>query len=140
MKDIIKKFLFILYIFSMIYLLFIVREVDFEAGYNLIPFYSFKMFFPLLTSEYVGYRYLAISNLFGNIVIFIPLGIFLPLIFKKLNKFLLFFITVTIIPIVIEFIQFFTKLGTADIDDVILNILGSLIGYSIFKLFFGGEK
>lgn len=140
MKKIIKYFLFILYIVLMIYLLLIKREVDYEAGYNLIPFYSFKMFFPLLTSEYSGYRYLAISNLFGNIILFIPLGIFLPLIFEKQNKFFLFLLTATIIPIIVEFIQFFTKLGTADIDDVILNVFGSLIGYSIFKIFWGGKK
>ncbi len=132
--NLVKYILFILYLFVLIDLLFLRREVDMEVGINTTPFYSFKMFIPLLNSGYQPYRYLAIANLFGNILIFIPMGIFLPLIFRKNNNFLFVLINTFLISLSIEVIQYYTKLGTADVDDIILNVLGSVIGFVIYKI------
>ncbi|MDO4377552.1 MAG: VanZ family protein [Erysipelotrichia bacterium] len=138
--NLMKYVLFILYIFILIDLLLLAREVDMEVGVNIIPFYSFKMFIPLLKSGYQSYRYLAISNLFGNILIFIPMGIFLPLIFKRNNNFLYLLINTFLISLSIEVIQYYTKLGTADVDDIILNVLGSVLGFAIYKIWKRGRK
>lgn len=134
-----EKYLFGVYIVILIYLLFLEREIDPEVGVNYEPFYSFKMFYPLLKSDYMPYRYLAFENLFGNILMFIPMGFYLPSLFKKQKNFLIMLLTVICISTSIECIQFFTKLGTSDIDDIILNVFGAIIGY-IFYFIVKGKK
>lgn len=135
-----EKYLFVVYIVILIYLLFLEREIDPEVGVNYEPFYSFKMFYPLLKSDYMPYRYLAFENLFGNILMFIPMGFYLPSLFKKQKKFLVMLLTVICISTSIECIQFFTKLGTTDIDDIILNVFGAIIGYIFYLIVKGKER
>ncbi|MGF6354094.1 glycopeptide antibiotics resistance protein [Paenibacillus sp. 4624] len=79
----------------------------------------------------------------GNILIFVPLGFLLALLFNR-NSFFKIMLTSLFIIIIIEFTQFVTNLGIADIDDVILNMFGSFLGYLCFltveKLFSIKEK
>ena len=72
-------------------------------------------------------------NIFGNLLIFMPYGVFLPLIFKKQEKFKNFFITITLSVVAIELLQFITMSGSCDIDDLILNVIGAVIVFFIFK-------
>lgn len=60
-----------------------------------------------------------------------PFAFFLPLLFKKQNNFKTFLLTMICIVIGIELLQFITMSGSCDIDDVILNVSGSLIMYEI---------
>ncbi|MDN9333393.1 VanZ family protein [Clostridioides difficile] len=67
----------------------------------------------------------------SNILVFIPFGLFLPMVFTKYRACIkAIFISFWLI-FSIEFIQYFTG-RSADIDDVILNLLGSLLGYIIY--------
>ena len=70
----------------------------------------------------------------GNIFWFIPFGFLLPILIKKHNliKIMLFGLMFSL---TIESLQFFFYKGVAEIDDLILNTLGVLIGYGFFKLF-----
>mgnify|MGYP002623863080 CR=1 FL=1 len=74
-------------------------------------------------------------NLAGNIAMFVPLGVFLPLLFPKLRKFRPFILTFALIIVCVELIQAFTLLGSADIDDLILNAAGGCVGFAVFKIF-----
>ena len=82
---------------------------------------------------------IAIHNLLGNIILLLPLGVFLPFIYLKCKNLL----SVTAISfctsLAIEVIQFSLQIGMTDIDDVLLNTLGAMIGYFIavviYKLF-----
>ena len=73
-----------------------------------------------------------IINVLGNILLFVPFG-FLGISFEKLKsaKFLfpIFILGISFV----EFLQFFTKRGFAEIDDVILNTIGVAIGFGIYK-------
>ena len=73
-----------------------------------------------------------IINIFGNIGVFIPVGILFPIAFnlsqKKSN--ILFIALIT----ALEILQLLTKRGTCDVDDIILNTLGFNIGYFIMNL------
>lgn len=73
-------------------------------------------------------------NIVGNIFAFSPFG-WLGILFKKLFKIgplaIVFMIAISII----EFSQYYTGRGTADIDDIILNTFGMLLGYATIKLF-----
>lgn len=101
---------------------------------NLVPFRTLSLFAELLTHSNPLLVRAAVVNLFGNIIMFIPLGFFLPRVFPKLGK-LWRTLLVTVLSIsLIEALQLFTLLGSCDIDDLILNLIGSAMGYGLHKL------
>lgn len=71
---------------------------------------------------------------FGNIAAFIPFGVLLPLLYRvRFGKFIsLFVLTI----LVLETLQALTYLGSFDIDDVISNTLGAVIGYVAYRVDF----
>ena len=92
---------------------------------NLIPFVHLL--------EYDSKKDLLL-NVIGNTTMFIPTGIILPIIYKKLNSFWKVIGVGALISLCIEIIQlpFFER--ASDIDDLLLNTLGVAIGYLIYKL------
>lgn len=103
------------------------REVAFQRM-NFIPFESI---YSVLT--HTNFMY-SLRNIAGNILLFIPLGFSIPLRFK-VNKFW----TVTFLGFLtscfIEVIQLFTSIRSFDVDDLILNTLGAIIGFVLYQLF-----
>ena len=73
-----------------------------------------------------------IINIFGNILMFVPFG-FLGIIFPKLNNFWILILDFLFAIILIESLQYFTRLGVFDIDDVLLNTVGVAIGFWIYR-------
>ena len=63
-----------------------------------------------------------------------PCGIFIPLMFKGINKYYKFLILMIFIILLIEVLQFLTMSGSFDIDDLILNLLGASIIYFITRI------
>lgn len=76
-----------------------------------------------------------IINVFGNIIMFAPFG-FLGIVFPKLNDFKTLIINFLSAIIIIESLQYFTRLGVFDIDDIILNTIGVAIGFWMYNRFF----
>jgi glycopeptide antibiotics resistance protein len=68
----------------------------------------------------------------GNLLLLMPLGIYLPLLYKKCSGLLQVSFCSLVISIVIELLQLATSYRSADIDDVLLNTLGASIGYLAF--------
>ncbi|MPS72226.1 MAG: VanZ family protein [Chryseobacterium sp.] len=77
----------------------------------------------------------AFENVIGNIVLFIPYG-FLGILYPKLNRFIWLFLTFFVVINIIEFSQYYFKRGFADVDDVILNTFGAVVGFFIYKKWF----
>jgi len=73
-----------------------------------------------------------LKNIFGNIILFIPYG-FLGILYPILNQFKWTLISFFIIINIVEFSQYYFNRGMADIDDVILNTSGAVIGFFIYK-------
>ncbi|WP_410985268.1 VanZ family protein [Bacillus cereus] len=73
-----------------------------------------------------------LMNTIGNILIFIPFGFFIPLLFPKVNNWKLTCKLFIKIVFFIELLQLLTFTGIFDVDDIILNTTGGLIGYSIY--------
>ncbi len=69
-----------------------------------------------------------------NIILFIPLGFFLPILYKKYRNFKEVTKVGFLTSLFIEIMQLFSHRAT-DIDDLITNTLGTIIGYLIFKIF-----
>ncbi len=87
--------------------------------------------FKELTRYQIGTK-LFYRNIIGNIIMFVPFGFFISYYLKLEKKHLFFFITL-IVSIVIESIQL--KIGRAfDIDDILLNMIGGLLGYYIYRI------
>ena len=99
-----------------------------ELG-NFMPFKT--IFYTLQNSSIHGF-----INLFGNILIFVPLGVFL-LFFSK-NKeisFIKILVQSFSLSFCLECFQIVFSIGTFDVDDLILNTSGSLLGFSALKLY-----
>ena len=71
------------------------------------------------------------KNLGGNLLGFVPLGIFLPLLFKRLKSFAAVIAVVFAVSLAYEIIQLCTGLGVFDVDDLILNTAGGIIGFIV---------
>lgn len=99
---------------------------------NLIPFATIIHHIDLLGSKYIELARHAAINLIGNVVMFIPLGFFLPSIWPKFRFYLKFMLAVFLTITSVELIQLVTLLGSMDIDDLILNLAGASIGFLIY--------
>lgn len=123
--------LFMIYNLIMIKLLFIRGNNLWPTyNYNIIPFHTIKSL--VYHREYYNTD-TWVKNLFGNIVMFIPLGVFIPALNRKLLRPWIFLLVIVFILFVVESIQLFTRVGSFDIDDIILNTLGAMIGLAFLK-------
>ena len=76
----------------------------------------------------------AAINIIGNISMFIPTGVIMPILYKRLDRFRKVLPAAAGLSLVIETIQLFLPGSVTDIDDLILNTVGVAIGYGIYKL------
>ncbi|MGM9630724.1 VanZ family protein [Butyricicoccus sp.] len=101
----------------------ILNDTD-ELAYtrvNLVPFQTIRFY---AFSGRVPAS-VAVRNLAGNIVAFMPIGILIPLLTRSLSLGRTFLVGLAL-SAGIELTQFFTGLGSCDIDDIILNVLGAM--------------
>lgn len=100
-------------------------ELDplFSGGVNLVP-----TLIKVLTGEFTIGRWVQ-TMLAGNFLMFVPMGFFLPLVSEKVNKQNILKISI-IIPIIVEVIQLIVG-RSFDVDDLILNFAGIIVGYFI---------
>ncbi|WBW50157.1 VanZ family protein [Peptoniphilus equinus] len=105
----------------------ITHELPIAQRMNLEPFHTIRTFMAYGDIEF------ALINILGNVLITIPLGILLPMVYPYFKKFHRFFITLCLGVIAIELIQLIIG-RTLDVDDVILNTLGGLLGYIAYQL------
>ncbi|MFC5405865.1 VanZ family protein [Cohnella soli] len=100
-------------------------------SYNLLPFSSIKQY--LYQKEHYNYH-TWFMNLVGNFVMLMPLGLLLPLLhryFRRTRNFIVFLIATNIS---IEVLQYYSGLGSADIDDVIMNSAGAIVVYLLVRI------
>lgn len=75
-----------------------------------------------------------IYNLYGNIMWFVPMGIFIPALSERHLNFWKVVLIGALISTSIETLQFILNTGVTDIDDVIFNTLGAAVGYLLYFL------
>lgn len=103
-------------------------------GYNLKPFHTIRLYLPLLHREPESDLFRqAVVNLVGNVVMFVPLGMFLPAWVKK-PSFWKILLTGAAVICLIELLQLVTLLGCCDVDDLLLNLVGVSLGYGLYRL------
>ena len=74
----------------------------------------------------------AAINIIGNISMFIPTGVIMPILYKRLDCFWKVLLAGAGLSFVIEVIQLLFPGSVTDIDDLILNTLGVAVGYGIY--------
>lgn len=74
-----------------------------------------------------------LMNIIGNFILFMPFAFFLPILFKKQNNFFVFTFTVALMSSFAEILQVIFMTGTGDIDDLILNTVGSCLLFGFLK-------
>lgn len=123
-----KELLMLCFIIYILLLYYIVTFQDNNYGTN--NFVPFREIF-----RYDVNSRLFLKNVIGNVLLFVPFGIFVTYYVKNDKVYQTLFLSI-LVSCSIEFAQ--SVIGrTADIDDVILNTIGGIIGYIIFK--FGGN-
>lgn len=75
------------------------------------------------------------TNIIGNIIAFIPLGFFIPLLFDKFNRYKKVLKVGFLSSLAIEITQIFVGFNVCDIDDIIYNTVGAMLGFLCFKIF-----
>ena len=140
-----RKFLwagFAAYILLMLWLLFIrhrgVEITDYWAQLagrvNLVPFSSMgSMLRTLWYNPYPAVLWTVVYNIGGNIIMFVPLGFFLRALVTKCRKFRQCMGTVAIIMTAVELCQLIALRGFCEIDDLMLNLLGATMGWTVAK-------
>ena len=142
-----KKFLWFLaiaYALWMVWLLFgqrlgFVVEGSYwqllKENLNLIPTDTVRRYLWILQhSDIPGQLRHAVINLAGNVIMFVPLGFFLPALWHNLGKMWRFLPLTVVIISIIELIQLFAMLGSCDVDDLMLNVAGACIGWFFWRL------
>ena len=140
------KALFIIYCLLLITILFLNNEYrmggfqnistfsreHFETS-NIIPFATIIGYVSGMVSNDINTG-IVIINLVTNLLLFAPMGFFIPMLFQdKIKNTKQFLIIIIILTFLVEIIQFITYRGSTDIDDIILNTIGASIVYILMK-------
>jgi glycopeptide antibiotics resistance protein len=121
---------FALYAAFLLRLLLFSRAPGSERSINLIPFASIAEF---VFSRSSGTGRVAFANVVGNVLIFIPLGVYVSW-FRRRAAIWPAMLMIASVSVAVEIIQGVIAVGASDIDDVILNCVGGIIGILIFRL------
>ncbi|MEG0006089.1 MAG: VanZ family protein [Clostridium sp.] len=143
-----KKIIFegLFYLLFIVYILVLLKVVMFKyipvsqvilgntfgmfRSANFIPFDSIVSCF----NGEGGDAFRALLNLLGNIAVFAPLGYCTALIFKQFNRLWKIGILSFVISSIFEVLQYTLYIGSLDVDDIILNTLGGILGYGVYIL------
>ena len=142
-ERIISITIFVIYIIALCYFLFFAESMGRttrgdEYHYNLQPLFEIKRIWR--GRHILGMKYV-ILNFAGNVIAFIPFGYLLPKIVKK--KLGLFYTVLFSFEfsLLVELTQLISRTGSFDVDDLLLNTLGGLIGYILYYgRFVSGKK
>ena len=128
--------LFLMYLCLLAYFMFFSEsfgrtDTDREYAYNLVPLKEIIRYFRY-------YRTLGMTlfliNIVGNIAAFMPFGFFLPIISRRSRK---WYNTVSfglVFSLTLETLQLVLRVGSFDVDDMLLNTIGAALGFWVYKL------
>ena len=119
----------------MIYFLFVAEwygrtEISEEYRYNLELFKEIRRF--ITYREQLG-NFVVAANLLGNILIFVPYGFFISMAGRTRGFFKTFFLSM-FLSLGVETVQLVTRVGSFDVDDILLNTVGGVLGYITFAI------
>ena len=137
LKKKLMTILFYLYIVLLAYFLFFSEDLNRgqvagEHQINTEIFREIKRY--CLHWRTVGLKNFMI-NIPGNILAFVPFGFFLPYLKKEYRRFWVVTLISFLFSQTIEAIQLVSKVGSFDVDDILLNTIGGMLGYLSYIIF-----
>ena len=126
--------LFLIYFAVIFYFLFFSEKMgrtysERTYHYNLIPFLEINRF--IAHREVLGMK-AVLLNILGNIAAFMPFGFFLPIFSNRCRYFLNTVFYTFELSLLVELIQLVTKVGSFDVDDLLLNTIGGALGFLVY--------
>ena len=116
-----------LYIVVLLYFTVVGRYSHEEYEYKINFFTSYRWFF-----KYNGEQVL--RQLLINLVMIMPVGFLLPVVIKAKYKYLITMALSLLLTVFIETMQLITKCGSFEVDDIINNFIGAVLGMLIYAL------
>jgi len=134
----------VVYLAGVFVVTIVLRGYDNETKVNLIPFRSlYLLIYELVHSastwgiknipHELTFMVKGLSNFFGNILLLLPLGYLAPVLKKSIDKWWKSGLLGFCLSMIIELIQLIAYRGFFDLDDVVLNAGGCLIGWFCYK-------
>ena len=136
-RNLLKWVCFLAYLLFLTYLLFYSvhfgRTEHEEYRYNLVLFQEIGRYY------YFGMRTgnwrLFVLNVCGNVCVFMPIGMFLPSLLSRCKNIFLTTILCFEYSFCVEVIQLLTKVGSFDVDDLLLNTIGGILGFLVYSIY-----
>lgn len=134
--------LFVGYLLLLFYFLFFAESMHRTKSrggyrYNLTPFREIRRF--LEYRRVLGAKAVFL-NLFGNVLAFLPFGFCWPLLHKNRPNWFATTVTALAFSFLVETVQLVFKLGSFDVDDILLNTVGGLLGYLLLQIWLTKRK
>lgn len=120
---------FLVYVFALAYITFLSRETRERTVILMVPFAS-------LTEAIRTHNAEEINHMLLNVALFVPMGMLFPMIYPEKLSTIFFVLPMGMMcTTLIESLQLILRLGHCDIDDIIANTLGTLLGYLFYLIY-----
>ncbi len=131
---IISRICFVIYMMILVYFLLLSDGFGRMNGYtefryNLVPFQEIIRF--VKYRDYIDF-FSVIVNLFGNVVAFMPFGALIRWVINRKVRWYQAVLYTFLFSLCVELLQLVAKVGVFDVDDLILNTLGGMIGFLVY--------
>lgn len=117
-----------LYVVVLLYLTVIGRYSHPEYEYKIYVFLTYRRFLENIDAQ-------SVRQLIINIGMLVPVGFLLPVVLPCKRKYTLTLLISFLLIILIEVMQFVMKCGTFEIDDIVNNMIGAIVGILVYRLF-----
>lgn len=100
---------------------------------NLIPLQTLLELFRRNAEQSINAD-IVFDNAVGNFLLFFPMGIYLPCLSRNTRKLPRLLLTVFLIVLLIETLQLVFRVGSFDVDDILLNVAGAAAGFCVWRI------
>ena len=128
----------LLYFFLVFYIVFLLDyrlKEDFYGSINMIPFYKFYKFIFNYEDLTIANKVSFLNEFFGNIILLFPFAKALEIVLQKKLTFKIKCFYIFITSLSIEFAQYIFNLGIMEVDDIILNFSGGVLGVYLLNFY-----
>lgn len=126
-----------LYALALVYLMLLRRTPYESRACSLVPLRTIRGMLRYLLAhgkEQPQMGRILLINLAGNVAAFLPLGFLLPCLWAGLRRWWRTALLSAAVVAALEALQYVTCLGSADVDDLLLNLVGVSLGYAVFRI------
>ena len=128
----------LLYFFLVFYIVFLLDyrlNENFYGSMNIIPFYKCHKFIFNYEDLTIAIKVSFLKEFFGNIILLFPFAKALEIVLQKKLTFKKKCFYIFITSFCIEFAQYIFNLGIMEVDDIILNFSGGILGSYLLNFY-----